>query len=236
MSLFARLPPWIGFLVIWLAFNVLQWAMRWLLARRYASVMNRFGLTMDWSGIEWKTTRVNKTSSSIASFGKRFWRAWFSLGAIVSVGLMLFAVALVFYNLGHIGRHIVKHSLRSRSLDERINAAASTTASPSRANLTDSPSNGGFVLTPLLPGINLPLSQLGYLIMALAINALFHEAGHAIAASTEEVRRAWADGLIELVLKARALLLRAKLIFPLCPGQGDSHGRLLSLPIPWRVR
>eukprot|EP00730_Choanoeca_flexa_P018602 TRINITY_DN9052_c0_g1_i1.p1 TRINITY_DN9052_c0_g1~~TRINITY_DN9052_c0_g1_i1.p1 ORF type:complete len:532 (+),score=86.15 TRINITY_DN9052_c0_g1_i1:203-1798(+) len=186
MSTPISLPPWLGFLLIWVAFNAIQWVLRMFLARRYQRTMARFGLSMDWTGIEWKTTRADKATRTIASLSRRFWRVWFALGAVVSTLLMLTAIALITYNLIHIAGQIISHSLPSRSFDERVNAAATTTPATPRQNLTAEPSSG-FVLTPLLPGINLPLSQLGYLILALAVNALFHEAGHAIAASSEEV-------------------------------------------------
>ncbi|CAH8625722.1 unnamed protein product [Heterobilharzia americana] len=44
------------------------------------------------------------------------------------------------------------------------------------------------VLTPVMPGINLPTSHLGFYILTLLVCAFIHEAGHAIAAVRERVR------------------------------------------------
>lgn len=43
-------------------------------------------------------------------------------------------------------------------------------------------------LTPVMPGVNLPISHLGFYMLTLLFCALLHEAGHAIAALRERVR------------------------------------------------
>ncbi|XP_071801549.1 membrane-bound transcription factor site-2 protease-like isoform X2 [Asterias amurensis] len=44
------------------------------------------------------------------------------------------------------------------------------------------------VLTPVMPGVNLPLRQITYFFSVLLISAVWHELGHAIAAVREQVR------------------------------------------------
>lgn len=44
------------------------------------------------------------------------------------------------------------------------------------------------VLTPVMPGVNLPWSDIAYYLVTLTICGVFHEAGHAVAASLEQVR------------------------------------------------
>lgn len=44
------------------------------------------------------------------------------------------------------------------------------------------------VLTPVMPGVNLPWSEIAYYLFALILCGVFHEAGHALAASVEQVR------------------------------------------------
>ena len=44
------------------------------------------------------------------------------------------------------------------------------------------------VLTPVMPGLNLPTSDVPYYLTTLIVSALFHEAGHALAAACEMVR------------------------------------------------
>lgn len=43
------------------------------------------------------------------------------------------------------------------------------------------------VLTPVMPGVNLPMNQIVYYLLTLLVCAVFHELGHAIAAICEEV-------------------------------------------------
>lgn len=43
------------------------------------------------------------------------------------------------------------------------------------------------VLTPVMPGVNLPMNQVVYYLLTLLVCAVFHELGHAIAAICEEV-------------------------------------------------
>ncbi|XP_071136525.1 membrane-bound transcription factor site-2 protease-like [Mytilus edulis] len=44
------------------------------------------------------------------------------------------------------------------------------------------------VLTPVMPGINLPISQMSYYLLTLLVCGILHEVGHAIAAVREQVR------------------------------------------------
>lgn len=44
------------------------------------------------------------------------------------------------------------------------------------------------VLTPVMPGVNIPWSDIAYYLLTLVVCGVFHEAGHALAATTEQVR------------------------------------------------
>ena len=53
--------------------------------------------------------------------------------------------------------------------------------------LLSSPGNQQ-VLTPVMPGVNLPWSEISYYFATLVVAGVFHEVGHALAAVTEHVR------------------------------------------------
>ncbi|KAF7255527.1 hypothetical protein EG68_06923 [Paragonimus skrjabini miyazakii] len=53
--------------------------------------------------------------------------------------------------------------------------------------LMQKPIKGG-TLTPVMPGVNLPISHLGFYMLTLLLCAFLHEAGHALAALRERVR------------------------------------------------
>jgi S2P endopeptidase len=44
------------------------------------------------------------------------------------------------------------------------------------------------VLTPIMPGVNLPWSEIAHYLLTLILCGVFHEVGHALAATTEQVR------------------------------------------------
>ncbi|VDN38197.1 unnamed protein product [Dibothriocephalus latus] len=44
------------------------------------------------------------------------------------------------------------------------------------------------IITPVMPGVNLPLSQVGFYMLTLLVCVVLHEAGHALAALREKVR------------------------------------------------
>lgn len=50
------------------------------------------------------------------------------------------------------------------------------------------PDSSQQVLTPVMPGVNLPWSDILYYFLTLVVCGVFHEAGHALAASTEQVK------------------------------------------------
>jgi len=50
------------------------------------------------------------------------------------------------------------------------------------------PDSSQQVLTPVMPGVNLPWSDLLYYFLTLVVCSVFHEAGHALAATSEQVK------------------------------------------------
>lgn len=48
--------------------------------------------------------------------------------------------------------------------------------------------NSEKILTPIMPGVNIPWNELAYYFITLVVCGIFHEVGHALAAVTEQVR------------------------------------------------
>lgn len=86
---------------------------------------------------------------------RRLARAWFNMGVVVSLCLMVTSLCVLSFSL--------YQSLFGRSDREQV-------------------------LTPIMPGVNLPWNQIVYYFMTLLICGVFHEMGHALAAVTEQVR------------------------------------------------
>jgi len=102
-------------------------------------------------------------------------RLWYRVGAVVSSLLILPSVLLLIYSLH---QHL----------------------SPQDTNTTSS--NDRVVLQPVLPGVNLPTSELVYYVTTLLVCSVFHEAGHAVAAYNSGLRVVCAGMVILAIFPA----------------------------------
>jgi len=73
--------------------------------------------------------------------------------------------------------------------------------------------NTGYI-TPLLPGVNLPKSQIWYVLIALFLSAVVHELGHALAAGAEELRVNGVAGFLALVFPGAYVQIRGVEMLP----------------------
>nr|CAD2205709.1 unnamed protein product [Meloidogyne enterolobii] len=113
---------------------------------------------------------------------------WFTIGAFIS---LIFYVTTPIYLL-----HLLLSEFSSTFLSEKQNSTPkSETIQPSYSlRLLHAPIflplhehiNAG--ITPVLPGLNLPLSHMPIFVAVLIIASILHEAGHAIAAASSNVR------------------------------------------------
>jgi S2P endopeptidase len=55
------------------------------------------------------------------------------------------------------------------------------------------------LLTPLVPGVTIPASDVGYIVVAMLVSAVVHELGHALAASMQEAKVDSFGGFLALV-------------------------------------
>jgi len=98
------------------------------------------------------TTLFNRVLSRPAARFGNFFRAWYSLGATLTIICILPALILLF-------------------------STALTSIQNLRQGIRDDA-----VLQPVLPGVNLPQSEMVYYFTTLLICTVIHEMGHAIAA------------------------------------------------------
>lgn len=113
---------------------------------------------------------------------------WFTIGAFIS---LIFYVTTPIYLL-----HLLLSEFSSTFLSEKQSSTPkSDTTQPSFAlRILHAPIflplhehiNAG--ITPVLPGLNLPLSHMPIFVAVLIIASILHEAGHAIAAASSNVR------------------------------------------------
>lgn len=132
----------------------------------YDAFLKGTGLTVKPLRLQWYTTAFNRTAVKWASSYPKFFTCSFDVGAFVTLAIL--PVLL--------GWHLV--SLYLQTTMERTPAAGT-----GRTNSQ----HDGVQLQLMLPGINLPLDEIGYYIAALGICSVVHEIGHAFAAVLEDV-------------------------------------------------
>lgn len=125
----------------------------------YLQRLEDLGISVSFAHIRCYTTKFNKLFHAIGNSSKALIQLWFGVGVVAGVVLMLASVTVLAYTL-------YQFVFFSRG-DE---------ASPQQ------------VLTPVMPGVNLPWGNIVYYLLTLIVCGVFHEVGHALAASTEQVK------------------------------------------------
>lgn len=127
----------------------------------YLDFLKSSGISVRLFRVQFYSTGMNRTIIKWTSRMPGIYRNSFKLGCYVTMVLFPIAVSLVVISLF-------------------------TGSSPSAPNESAQPEQMAR-LEILLPGVNLPLNQIGYYISALLICSVVHEAGHAIAAVIEDI-------------------------------------------------
>lgn len=79
---------------------------------------------------------------------------------------------------------LASHS-HDRAYDDSTDLGLDT---PKRARLASLSSSNPFLLTPLLPGVTVPLVDMLYIVLAILVSAVVHELGHGFAACVQEAK------------------------------------------------
>lgn len=129
----------------------------------YIEFLASTGISVKFFRLQFHTTKVNRTVVRMSNKLPWIYRNSFKLGCYTA--MVLFPIALL----------IVLASLFSASI--------------SKENTGNQVASSGDVarLEILLPGVNLPLNEIGFYIISLLICSVVHEAGHGIAAVLEDV-------------------------------------------------
>ncbi|XP_068200100.1 membrane-bound transcription factor site-2 protease isoform X2 [Antennarius striatus] len=127
----------------------------------YESWLASRGVALAPFHIRWQTTMFNRLFGYCARINPRVLHLWFNGGLVFGIGAMLGSVVLLVKTL-------------QQTLAQMT---------------TDNPRIGGQqALQVVVPGVNLPSSQLAYFFIALLLSGVIHELGHAVAALREQVR------------------------------------------------
>ncbi|ORX54473.1 hypothetical protein DM01DRAFT_1335618 [Hesseltinella vesiculosa] len=128
--------------------------------------------------VRYTTQRLNGLFSSCARLCPAFWHVWFSLGALVACLAMIVSVAIML--IAAVKMIIAFHRLllaQDSSSHRLMKREEPVTAS------SDDP-----LFLPMIPGVTLPMSHIGYYLISLLVCGVIHEAGHAIASFAEQVQ------------------------------------------------
>ncbi|XP_034718686.1 membrane-bound transcription factor site-2 protease [Etheostoma cragini] len=127
----------------------------------YESWLASRGLMLSPFHLRWQTTMFNRLFAYCARINPRAQYLWFNSGLVFGVVAMVGSVVLL-----------------TQTLQQTL--AQMTTDNPRIGSQQ--------ALQVVVPGVNLPTSQLAYFFIALLLSGVIHELGHAVAALREQVR------------------------------------------------
>ncbi|XP_034562715.1 membrane-bound transcription factor site-2 protease [Notolabrus celidotus] len=148
-----------GWCVVYLADTMLKSSVTHRI--RYESWLASKGLMLSPFHVRWQTTMFNRLFAYCARINPQALHLWFSGGLVFGIISMVGSVVLLI-----------------RTLQQTL--AQMTTNNPRMG--------GQQALQVVVPGVNLPTSQLAYFFSALLLSGVIHELGHAVAALREQVR------------------------------------------------
>nr|XP_048718869.1 membrane-bound transcription factor site-2 protease isoform X2 [Caretta caretta] len=148
-----------GWSVIYLADTLLRSSSS--LKASYEDWLMSYGLSISPFHMRWQTALFNRLFYSWGRWKPRFLYLWFSIG-------MVFGIVAMFGSVVLLGKTLIQ------TLTLMI------TEAPAVQN--------DRMLQVVVPGVNLPISQLTYFFTAILISGVIHEVGHGVAAIREQVR------------------------------------------------
>ncbi|XP_063063491.1 membrane-bound transcription factor site-2 protease [Engraulis encrasicolus] len=128
---------------------------------RYETWLSSNGLALSPFHVRWQTGLFNRLFARCASLNPHFLHVWFSVGMVFGVVAMFGSVVLL-----------------ARTLQQTLRQMTSEAPEGSHEQ----------VLQVVVPGVNLPVSQLAYFFIAILVSGVIHEFGHGVAALREQVR------------------------------------------------
>nr|XP_034972336.1 membrane-bound transcription factor site-2 protease isoform X2 [Zootoca vivipara] len=127
----------------------------------YEDWLTYYGLTISPFHMRWQTALFNRLFYNWGRWKPRLLYLWFSAG-------MFFGIAAMFGSVFLLGKTLMQ------TLSQML--------SEGPAGQNDQ------MLQVVVPGVNLPISQLSYFFTAILISGVIHEVGHGVAAIREQVR------------------------------------------------
>lgn len=137
----------------------------------YEAFLKGTGLSIKLLRLQWHTTALNRSMVKWSTAYPKLLDLNFSLGVYVSILLMPLASCLIVASAFH-----TKSTGKGSSDGPGSGSSAAWTGNKEAVSID-----------LLIPGVNLPINEIGYYIAALAINSVVHELGHGLAAVLEDI-------------------------------------------------
>lgn len=152
--------------------------------RAYIRFLRACGCHISMCNIGFYTTTFNRSFFRLGTRYTRVWKIWFTIGIFVAlITAMCACLVLIFLPLKSI--YDLRRTDRSISLNQtnrRDQLLIQPIVCSRRILLIE------VIYSIQIPGVNVPFEQLIHFFLALLVCTVFHEFGHAIAASCEQVR------------------------------------------------
>ena len=126
----------------------------------YTNLLRNLQLEIGFLRLRWYTTVLNQTLKNWATKKKRFWHIWFDIGICITILIFPLSILLLIQMTRNI--FIYQPTLRG--------------------------DNESQVLQLVVPGVDIPMNEVGYYFTALLVSTTIHEMGHALSAVSEDVR------------------------------------------------
>nr|SVE75835.1 EOG090X08FA [Daphnia hispanica] len=156
-------------------------------SQRYMNFLTMIPVQIDFMSLRWTTSLFNKKITSWTARRIKMLSWWYSLGTIITVLLCIPSLILL-----------------------------ASTAVVSFENMRQH-KNEEAILQPVVPGVNLPSSDLPYYLITLLVCTVFHEIGHAVAAASEQIPLVSFGLIVWLVVPAAFVELPTKEVNSLSP-------------------
>lgn len=141
----------------------------------YQSFLTNTGLNIHFLRVKWHTTAFNRWVLRMGNSGGSCCRSWFTksftIGVLIALSLVPVGIILLFITIFGGSSSSSQH----QQDDAYSFSGADTTKSHS------------LNVEILLPGVNLPLEEIGYYVATLLISTVVHELGHALCAVMEDI-------------------------------------------------
>ncbi|OAD08868.1 hypothetical protein MUCCIDRAFT_76257 [Mucor lusitanicus CBS 277.49] len=127
--------------------------------------------------VKYTTQRLNNLFGKLTRLSPSFWNMWFTCGVIAASILIFVGMVVILFAAVKI----------LASAKQIIMPSQPINSSNLRKRGIEGVDEDDQVFLPMIPGVTLPMSHIGYYLLALTVCGLFHEAGHAIASYSQGV-------------------------------------------------